>query len=186
LSNSAILIKDEYVQKSQELPISPDLQIAGGSNSSLFEVCVFCSLLSIVVSNKLFCTTQENVGGTTYYYTPDENVKPTVEEPIIGKHSQITEKMSHTSLLNRRIQSPNQLVSTSQNQMYSVYSGPSSFLQSCSGQQRSSFFMNEDIRADLLQRNSVALSISDPALFPGIANLFHVLSLYLLFKKHFI
>jgi len=117
----------------------------------------------------LFCIPQENVGGTTYYYTPDENVKPTVEEPLIGDHSQITEKM-HTAVLNRRIQSPNQLVSTSQNQVYSVYSGPSSFLQSCSGQQRSSFFMNEDIRADLLQRNSVALSLSDPALFPGIAN----------------
>lgn len=110
---------------------------------------------------------QENVGGTTYYYTPDENVKPTVEEPNIGNHCQIAEKISRASLLNGRIQSPNQLVSTSQNQLYSVYSGPSSFLQSCSGQQRS-FFMNEDIRADLLQRNSVALSISDPAVFPGI------------------
>lgn len=146
LSNSAISIKDEYLQKSQEMSVSPVLQLAGGSNSSLFE---------------------ENVGGTTYYYTPDENVKPTVQEPNIGNHCQIAEKMSRASLLNRRIQSPNQLVSTSQNQLYSVYSGPSSFLQSCSGQQRS-FFMNEDIRADLLQRNSVALSISDPAVFPDL------------------
>lgn len=39
LSNSAISIKDEYLQKSQELSVSPVLQLAGGSNSSLFEVC---------------------------------------------------------------------------------------------------------------------------------------------------
>lgn len=30
--------------------------------------------------------------------------------------------------------------------------------------------MNEDIRADLIQRNSVALSTSDPTLFPGMGS----------------
>ena len=112
-------------------------------------------------------------------------MKPTVEEPNIGNHCQIAEKMSHASLLNRRIQPPNQLVSTSQNQLYFVYSGPSSFLQSCSGQQRS-FFMNEDIRADLLQRNSVALSISDPAVFPGIYNYYYVQKIRIIFSKYWI
>lgn len=118
----------------------------------------------------LFCYSvlQENVGGTTYYYTPDENIKPNCEEQNIGDHgSQVPDKLSHSSHLSRRIHSPNQSVPAPQNQLYSVYSGPSSFLQSCSGQQRSSFFMNEDIRADLIQRNSVALSTSDPAVFPG-------------------
>ena len=39
LSNSAISVKDEFMHKSQELSISPDMQLPGGSNSSLFEVC---------------------------------------------------------------------------------------------------------------------------------------------------
>lgn len=116
---------------------------------------------------------QENVGGTTYYYTPEDNIKPNHEDPNIRNHgSQSTDKIAHNSVLSRRIQSPNQLVSTSQqpNHLFSVYSGPSSFLQSCTGQQGSTFFMNEDIRADLVQRNSVALSTSDPASFPGTAS----------------
>lgn len=111
---------------------------------------------------------QENVGGTTYYYTPDENLKPTIEEQTIGNHSsQISDKILQSSL--RRTVSPTRSVSVSQHQPYSVYSGPSSSLPSRSGQQRSSFFMNEDIRADLLHRNSVALATSDPSVYPGEA-----------------
>ncbi|KAK4013870.1 hypothetical protein OUZ56_026422 [Daphnia magna] len=149
-SISTELIKDECMHKAQELSISPDIQTAGESNSSLFE---------------------ENVGGTTYYYTPEDDIKPNHEDLTIQNHGgQATDKIAHTAVLSRRIQSPNQLVSTSQqpNHLFSVYSGPSSFLLSCTGQQRSSFFMNEDIRADLIQRNSVALLTSDPALFPDL------------------
>ncbi|XP_057368504.1 PAN2-PAN3 deadenylation complex subunit pan3-like isoform X1 [Daphnia carinata] len=149
-SNYALSVKDECMHKAQELSISPDLQTAGGSNSSLFE---------------------ENVGGTTYYYTPEDDVKPNHEDLTVRNHGgQATDKIVHNSVLSRRVQSPNQLVSTSQqpNHLFSVYNGPSSFLQSCTAQQGSSFFMNEDIRAELVQRNLVALLASDPALFPDL------------------
>ncbi len=39
-SNYAFSVKDECMHKAQELSISPDIQTAGESNSSLFEVCV--------------------------------------------------------------------------------------------------------------------------------------------------
>lgn len=43
-SHSSTSTKDEYIQKTQELSLSPDLQIPGGLNPSLFEVCHEISL----------------------------------------------------------------------------------------------------------------------------------------------
>lgn len=120
----------------------------------------------VLLGTNLEFLSQENVGGTTYYYTPDENVKPTIEEQNLKHSSQTSEKMKH-SMVNRRTHSPSQPSPLTQNQLYSVYSGPSSFLQNHCGQQRSSFFINEDLRADLIQRNSIALTTSDPDVYPG-------------------
>lgn len=93
-----------------------------------------------------------------------------MEEQNLSKHSsQTNDKMTHSSLVNRRPHSPTRPSSLTQNQLYSVYSGPSSFLQNHGGQQRSSFFINEDLRADLIQRNSIALTAPDPAIYPGMA-----------------
>lgn len=52
-------IKDECVHKTQELSISPDLQIAGGSNSSLFEVCFvqFYFNIKFTISKLINCFT---------------------------------------------------------------------------------------------------------------------------------
>ena len=68
-----------------------------------------------------------------------------------------------SSLMERGNPSP-----TSSSQQHS-YPGPPSFLQSSiSGQQRASFFMSEDVRSDIIQRNSLAIASVDPASFPGI------------------
>lgn len=111
-----------------------------------------------------------SIGGTTYYFSPDENVVPEIEDHTITDHNghgtaSKSLHSSHTS--GKQILSSTSSNNTSQHSFY-VYAGPPSFLQNpTSGLQRTSFFMNEDLRNDLIQRNSVALSTVDVTLFPG-------------------
>ena len=66
----------------------------------------------------------------------------------------------------RDVHSPTH-ISTSSSQPFSVYAGLPSYLQNVISQQRPSFFINEELRQDLIQRNTLTLATVDPALFPG-------------------
>jgi len=110
---------------------------------------------------------EENVCGTTYYFSPEENSLQSAEDT--EKDDQDTLKSSLSS--NRGpAQSPTPPpphVQTS-HQHLAVYAGPPSYLQNSINQQRTSFFMNEELRQDLIQRNSLAQACVDPALFPEL------------------
>ena len=145
----------ELTQSTQELSLTSDSHTAG---PSLFEVSLslFFNQLGLFI---ILLFWQENVCGTTYYFTPEENAEEEKEDQDVLKTSQSS---------SRRQSSPAQPphVPTS-HQHLAVYAGPPSYLQNSINQQRASFFMNEELRLDLIQRNSLAQACVDPALFPG-------------------
>ena len=115
---------------------------------------------------------QPNVAGTTYYYPPEEDISPEANNEMnMDCHNGQTSKKSNlysssSVLANRRTASPSSTLSSQP--PFSMYPGIPSFLpNSTTGQQRTSFFMNEDIRSDLVRRNSIALTAVETSAFPG-------------------
>jgi len=123
-------------QSTQELSITSDPHAAG---SSLFE---------------------ENVCGTTYYFSPEENIEDEKEDQDVLKTSQSSSR--------RQSPPPQPPHVPTSHQHLAVYAGPPSYLQNSINQQRASFFMNEELRQDLIQRNSLAQACVDPSLFPEL------------------
>ena len=75
-------------------------------------------------------------------------------------------KTSQAVTTRRPTQSPPPHLATP-HQHLAVYAGPPSFLQNSINLQRASFFMNDELRQDLIQRNSLAQASVDPSAFPG-------------------
>ncbi|XP_058790833.1 PAN2-PAN3 deadenylation complex subunit PAN3 [Phymastichus coffea] len=114
--------------------------------------------------NNTYHTPQENVGGTTYYYVQNPvvnpNIQPTVEEGVEIVGSPDPPPLAY------------------------VYPGTPSYLQhpvkptkgNCNGTETSSptqhpsFFINETLRMEILQKNALALAVPDPAQYPDLPN----------------
>lgn len=110
------------------------------------------------------------MGGTTYYFNPDDNSLEGVNGAVEETSKASAQSMSGSRDMQHSPTHGSGHSSSSQ-QPFSVYAGPPSYLQNLISHQRPSFFVNEELRLDLIQRNSLTLATVDPALFPGNGSL---------------
>ena len=159
---------DSLAQQAQSLSISSDSHAAAQHKLSLFEVPRPSSFYppdnpaQHRPDPALSCLShkQGQMGGTTYYFSPDETTGLELRD------ADVDDGRPSASLSRGESHSPPQAHPPSL-PPFSVYAGPPSYLQNLVSQQRTSFFINDELRHDLIQRNALALASVDPSLFPG-------------------
>lgn len=107
-----------------------------------------CPILMIDFFGSCYFSQQENVGGTTYFY------------PTSGENSHNTNDTLNSVSTSSSIASG-----------YQVYPGTPSHIMSLKSKGGSSaFFLSDDTRMDLLNRNALTLMQPDPEQFSGNYN----------------